>query len=58
MYVRGEENPDPQATTKENRELFFTGVTDMVIKTRYTNPRWEAAKIKINIIQVLREGVP
>ena len=33
VYLMGEENPDPQATTKEYRELFFTGGMDMVIKT-------------------------
>ena len=38
VYVRGEENPDPRATTKEYGRLFFTGVMDMVMKTIYTIP--------------------
>ena len=33
VCVRGEENPDPQATIQEYVVLFFTGGTDMVIKT-------------------------
>ena len=33
VYMRGEENPDPQASMQEYVVLFFTEGTEMVIKT-------------------------
>ena len=46
MYLRGEENPDPQATTKEYGELFFTGGMDMVMKTPLLFPGGTQTKSK------------